>query len=351
MLEVQCELFPDAHLYTLVHNPGTLSPQIARMDIRTTFLDRLPFKTDRYRNYLPLMPRAIESLDFTPYDLLISTSHAVAKGAIPAHGALHICYCNTPMRYIWDQYDEYFGKGRAGFLSRTAMKLVAPSLRKWDVRTSNRVHHFLANSANVAERIGRIYGREAEVLHAPVNTQMFGLSRRDDGYFLMVTALVPYKRVELAIKACTALGLELRIAGKGPERERLAGMAGPTVKFLGWRSDEELAELYAGCRALIFPGEEDFGIVPLEAMASGKPVIAYGKGGALETVVGSGRHRTGLFFNEPTVDSLVDALKRFHSLRFDPKVLRRRAEEFSRERFKERLGSRIVKLYGVHRGR
>ncbi|MEX2088527.1 MAG: glycosyltransferase, partial [Bacteroidota bacterium] len=288
VLEVLCELHPGADLFTLLHNPGTVSPAIERMSIRTSFVNSLPFKENGYRRYLPLFPRAIESFDFSPYDLILSTSHCVAKGAVPRAGALHICYCHTPMRYVWEMYDDYFGKGRAGVLTRAAMKFFAPRLRQWDVRSSDRVHFYVANSQNVARRIHRHYGRAADVIHPPVDTSLFRSSERDEGYYLIVSALVPYKRVDLAVRVFNILGERLLVVGKGPELETLKAMASKRIEFLGWQPDSELAGLYAGCRALVFPGVEDFGIVPLEAMASGKPVIAFGRGGALETVVAEG---------------------------------------------------------------
>jgi glycosyltransferase involved in cell wall biosynthesis len=285
ILEVLCELFPDATVFALLHNKGAMSPVIERMKIKTSFIQHLPMKSTKYRHYLPLMPLAIGSLDFSGYDLIISTSAAVAKGAIPRDGAKHICYCNSPMRYVWDQYEEYFGKGRAGFITRSVMALVAPYLRRWDVRTCNRVHYFIANSHNVAERISRLYHRTSDVIYPPVNTDQFTVSEKDDGYYLIVSALVPYKRVDLAIEAFNKCGEKLLVVGSGPEREKLEKIANKNIEFLGWQSGESLAKFYAGCRALIFPGVEDFGIVPLEAMASGKPVVAFGEGGALETVV------------------------------------------------------------------
>ncbi len=341
VLEVLCELYPDAPIFTLVHNEGSVSPVIERHPIRTSFLQRLPAKRTHYRSYLPLMPMAAESLDLSGFDLILSTSHAVVKGVRPDPGALHLCYCHTPMRYVWDQYDEYFGPGRAGPATRTAMALVAPYLRRWDIRTAARVDHFIANSRNVADRIARIYRRSADVLHAPVDCSRFRVETHDDGYDLIVSALVPYKRIELAIEAYRGRSDRLLIVGSGPERVRLEQSAPRNVEFLGWRSDEDLARLYQGCRALIFPGEEDFGIVPLEAMACGKPVVAFARGGALETVVDEGEGRTGVFFREQTVEALLGALERVRAVRFDPSAIRRHAEEFDRSRFTKRFADLI----------
>jgi glycosyltransferase involved in cell wall biosynthesis len=338
VLEVLCELFPNATLFTLLHNRGAMSPTVERMKIQTSFIDRLPFKAQHYRNYLPLMPIAIESMDLSGFDLILSTSHAVAKGAIPRNGATHICYCFTPMRYVWDQYDEYFGKGKAGLATRLAMKLVAPYLRTWDVNSCSRVHHFIADSHHVAERIRRYYARSADVLHAPVNVQQFRVSNANDGYYLIVSALVPYKKVDLAIQTFNQLGEKLVIVGTGPEEAKLRSLSNQNIEFAGWASDGQLPTYYAQCRALIFPGEEDFGIVPLEAMASGKPVIAFAKGGALETVVDG---ETGIFFSEQTPEALLAAIRKSQSVSFSPEVIRMHAEKFDRKAFKEKLKKSI----------
>lgn len=348
VLEVLCELYPEATLCTLLHNRGAMSRIIENMNIQTSFVQNLPFKEERYRQYLPLFPRAIESFDFSGYDLIISTSHCVAKGAKPVGNALHICYCHTPMRYVWDQYPEYFAKGRAGVVTRTAMALVAPGLRNWDVRTSSRVHFFIANSDNVAKRIERYYARAADVIHAPVDTSRFKILAKPLNYYLMVTALVPYKRVDLAIEAFNQLGQRLVIIGSGPDEERLKRMAAGNVELLGWESDDVLAKFYSNCRALIFPGVEDFGIVPLEAMASGRPVIAYAAGGALETVVGKGDQPTGVFFHEQTAASLKNAIKEFESREFDPQAIRRHAEKFDRKRFKQKIHGYIQEKIAFH---
>jgi len=337
VLEVLCELYPDATLFTLLHNVGAMSPTIERMKIQTSFVDKLPFKSKKYRNYLPIFPRAIESFDFSEYDFIFSTSHCVAKGARPSPTALHLCYCHTPMRYVWDMYDQYFGKGRAGLPTRLAMSYFAPRLRRWDVSTSSRVHHYIANSHHVARRIENTYRRSADVIHAPVDTSLFQLSRRDEGYYLIVSALVPYKRVDLAIAAFNSLGERLIVVGTGPERETLKRQSGASIEFLSWQSDDQLADLYGGCRALIFPGVEDFGIVPLEAMACGKPVIAYREGGALETVLDRDENPTGVFFSQQTPESLIDAVHRLQSLSLNPPAIRRHAETFDRRFFKQRI--------------
>jgi len=339
-LEVFCELYPQADLYTLLHVPGTVSPVIERRRIVTSFVQRLPGAARRYRYYLPLFPSAVERFDLRGYDLVLSSSHCVAKGVL-APGGPHVCYCFTPMRYVWDMYEEYFGRS-AGVLTRGLMPPVAAALRRWDRRTSRRVDHFVAISRLVADRIRRFYGRPAEVIHPPVDVQRFRLAEDDpEDFYLVVSALAPYKRVDLAVAAATRLGRRLLVVGTGPEEAKLRAQAGRTVEFLGWRNDDEVADLYRRCRALLFPGLEDFGIVPLEAMAAGRPVIAFGAGGALETVVpvDGDEPPTGLFFREQTVDALIEAVRRFEreADRFDPKALRARAELFDRPRFKERI--------------
>ncbi len=346
VLEVLCELFPQATLHTLIHNEGSVSPLIEGMKIRTSFLQRAPLKRDHYRNYLPLFPRAIESFDFSGYDLIVSSSHAVAKGAKPDDRALHICYCHTPMRYVWELYNEYFGPGRAGPLTRFAMKRFAPGLRAWDVNTSDRVHHFIANSENVAGRIRQTYGRNADVIHAPVDTAQFPLSPGQGEYYLIVSALVPYKRIDLAIGLFNRLKKRLVIVGKGPESARLQAIAGPTIEFLGWQSPQELVALYAGCRALVFPGVEDFGIVPLEAMSSGKPVIAYAAGGALETVVDG---ETGVLFSRQTAEDLENALRAAEKTEFDPAGIRAHAMKFDRVIFRQKISAYISSKRQLHR--
>jgi len=344
-LEVFCELFPDADLYTLVHAPGSVSAAIERRRIVTSFVQRLPAGARRYRFYLPLFPAAVAGFDLAAYDLVISSSHCVVKGVHARRDALHLCYCFTPMRYVWDLYGDYFG-ARAPAPVRFVMPPLAALLRRWDRRSSARVDRFVAISRHVAARIERCYGRRSDVIYPPVEVSRFRLREGPGEFYLVVSALTPYKRVDVAVEAANRLGARLVIVGSGPEEARLRALAGPTVELLGWRSDPEVAELYARCRALLFPPVEDFGIAPLEAMAAGRPVIAFGRGGALETIVpldGGDEPPTGLFFDAQTPEALAAAVRRFeaNAHRFEPKTLRARAEGFDRPIFKERIARYI----------
>ena len=348
VLESFCRLCPQAPLYTLLHNPGSVSPLIEDRPIVTSFLQRLPWVASRYRHYLPLFPRAVESLRLPACDLVLSSSHCVAKGVVAPHGALHVCYVHTPMRYVWDLYEQYFGPGRGG-LARHVMPFLRGYLQNWDQRTSSRVHHFLANSRHVARRIERHYRRQSTVIHPPVESTRFAPASSVEDYYLVVSALVPYKRVDLAVLACSRLGRRLKVVGTGPELKALRDLAGPTVEFLGWQPDAALPELYARARALIFPGEEDFGITPLESMASGRPVLALARGGALETVVapgdGQGRPATGLFFAEQSAPALAAALEGLEDGlgAFDPQALAAHAAGFDTQVFEERVAAFLTK--------
>ena len=351
-LEVFCELFPDADLFTLLHVPASVSPVIERRRIVTSFIQRLPGVARGYRRYLPLFPFAISRFDLRGYDLVLSSSHAVAKSVRVPAGTLHVCYCFTPMRYVWDLYDDYFGRS-ASIATRLVMPFLAAWLRRWDRRTAARVDHFVAISHFVADRIERAYGRTADVIYPPVEVSRFRIDETPGDYYLVVSALAPYKRVDVAILAANRLERRLLVVGTGTEERRLRPLAGPLVEFLGGCSDLEIADLYAGCRALLFPTMEDFGITPLEAMASGRPVIALGQGGALETVVppGGSEPPTGIFFGRQTVEELMLAIRDFerHPGRFEPKALRRRAETFDRPVFKERVKAYLDGRLAAHR--
>jgi glycosyltransferase involved in cell wall biosynthesis len=343
VLEQLCLLYPDADLFTLVHVPGSAGPVIEARRITTSFLQRLPLSRTRYRHYLPLFPLAIESLDLRGYELVISTSHAVAKGCRPAPGALHVAYVHTPMRYVWDQFEAYFGPGRAGLFTRAAAHAVAPFLRRWDVASTARAQGLVANSRFVAERCLRLWGRAADaVVYPPVDVERFqpcAAGAREE-YALIVSALVPYKRVDLAVRAFSRLGRRLLIAGDGPELERLRALAGPSVQLLGAVAGDALPELYARAAFFILPGEEDFGIAPVEAQAAGRPVLALGRGGALETVLPG---RTGAFFSELNEDSFISALPEIERLarEQDPLVMRENALRFAAPRFGPELSAAV----------
>ncbi|HEX6542242.1 MAG TPA: glycosyltransferase [Ktedonobacterales bacterium] len=326
-------LFPDAPIYTTIYDPPRMDPAFRAMDIRTSFMQRLPFVKRHHQPFLPLYPFAIEHMDLREYDLVISDSSAFAKGVVTRSDALHICYCHTPMRWAWN-FEDYVERERIGRFPRAALAPLIVWLRQWDYTTAARVDEFIANSANVAARIARYYRREATILPPPVETSRYTVASTRGQYFLVVSRLIPYKRIDLAVKAFTMLGLPLRIIGTGRDEAALRRLAGPSVQFLGWLPDEEVRAQMAGCRALIFPGEEDFGLVPVEAQACGRPVIAYGAGGALASMV---EGATGLFFHEQTPEALAAAVLRFRDEQFDARVIRQHAEAFDTTRFLERF--------------
>lgn len=328
-------MFPDAPVYTTVCDRDAIPAAMRGWDIRTSFLQRVPFAKRRHQPFLPLMPMAFEQFDMSEYDLVITTSSACAKGVITRPGALNVCYCYTPCRYIWDLYHEY----TRGMRARALFAPVAHWLRVWDRLSADRVDHFIGISHEVGSRIRRHYRRDAEVVYPPVDVDRIrpnGLPPED--FYLVVARLVPYKRVDLAVQAASRLGRRLVVVGDGSERRRLEALAGPTVEFLGRRGDDEVAELLARCRAFLFPGWEDFGIAPVEAQAAGRPVIAYGRGGAAETVVDGA---TGVLFEEQTVDSLAEAMLRADGIAFDPATCRRNAERFGSDVFRAQLGAAI----------
>lgn len=337
-LEVFCEIFPDADLFTLVHLPGTTSPLIERRTVKRSAIQWLPFAGKLYRQYLPLFPIAVEQFDLDPYDLVISTSHCAAKSVVVTGRAKHLCYCLTPMRYAWDQFDAYFGPERVGKFGSTMLRPILASLARWDRATAGRVHRYLAISQYVARRIALYYNRESTLVYPPVDTEFYTPDPAGSApeasstkpKFLVVSALVPYKRVDLAMMAARHAGVGLTVVGNGPERANLERLAGDGIELVGWLSNEEIREHYRSSIAAILPGEEDFGIVPVEAQACGRPVVALGRGGALDTVIDG---ETGVLFADTTVESLGAALTRAASIPWDAARIRRHAEQFSRARF------------------
>ena len=344
VLEICAELLPEAPIYTLFHFPGSLDPSLEERDIRTSYLQYPARWSPNYRYLLPLYPRAIESLDLTSYDLVVSTSHCVAKGAIRNPGARHICYCHTPMRYVWDQQREYF-PNRRGLLAMIRDRLL-DRLRRWDVATASRVDQYVANSTFVADRIRRNYNRDALVVHPPVDVDFFTPGQRateevgPDDYALVVSALAPYKRVDIAIEACARAGLRLRIVGTGPERERLGALGHSGVEFLGWQEPDRLRDLYRNAACLLQPGIEDFGIAPVEALAAGCPVVARGRGGVLD-IVEPERHGV-LYEGESQAEALAAAIDKCRKLRFNFMDLRERAHQFSAQRFRDQMSKLLL---------
>jgi glycosyltransferase involved in cell wall biosynthesis len=336
VLEAAHALYPTAPIFTSLFRPGFLPAFYQTWDVRASFLDHFP--TNNARLLLPLFPAAFESFDLRGYACVVSITSAFAHGVRVANGARHICYCLTPARFLWN-YADYVEREQIGKLPRALLPLVIARLRAWDRRAVERVTTFIAISETVRARIAQHYQRDAIIIHPPVEVERFTVSRERDDYFLIVSRLVPYKRIDLAVQAFGELGLPLVIAGDGRDRARLEALAKSNVRFLGRVSDDAARDLMARCRAFIFPGEEDFGITPLEANACGKPVIAFAGGGALETTLAG---VTGELFREPTAQSLAEVVRAFDARQYDPNVIRAHAEKFGVNVFKEKLHSLIV---------
>ena len=337
VLEAMAELFPRAELFTLLYVPGKIAPTLTTLKRHTSLIQKMPGAERRYRSLLPLMPRLIERFDLTGFDLILSSSHCVAKGIIKPPGSVHVSYVHAPMRYMWDRFDDYFSPGKASLPVRAAALMVRKRLQNWDrsVSGQDRVDMMIANSRFIADQIRIAYHRDAHVVYPFADLKRFEIPRKAGRNYLMVGAFAPYKRVDLAISAFNKMKLPLLIVGSGQDEEKLKKKAGPTIDFLGALSNATIADLYSKCRALVFPGLEDFGITPLEAMAAGAPVIAYGAGGALETVT----EKTGVFFKEQTEESLTEAVMRVESgqASFSEQDCRARAAEFSKQRFQREL--------------
>lgn len=342
VLDALCEVFPAADLFTLVQVPGSTSTRIERRRVVRSPIQWLPAAATRYREYLPLFPFAIEQFDLDPYDLVVSTSHCAAKSVVVPGRARHLCYCLTPMRYAWDQFDAYFGPDRVGPRRSALLRPILAALARWDRATAGRVHRYVAISQYVARRIGLYYNRQSAIVFPPVDTEFYTPdSAPVRPRFLVVSALVPYKRVDLAMTAARRAGVALTVVGDGPERATLEGLAGDGVELVGRKTDEEIRELYRTSLATILPGEEDFGIVPVEAQACGRPVVALGRGGALDTVVPG---VTGILVPDLAVDSLAAGLRAAASASWDSAAIRQHAEGFSRANFKSGIAAAAEEL-------
>jgi glycosyltransferase involved in cell wall biosynthesis len=348
VLEAFLEIFPDAPIYTLLYDKKIVDKFFPTKKIKTSFLQKIPFIKKHHRIFPPLMPLAVEKLDLSDYDLILSDSAAFGKGIITRPNALHICYCHTPIRYAWDDSHKYIKEFSMLKLAKIFVPIFMNYLRLWDREAAYRVDKFICNSGFVAQRIKKYYKQDSEVIYPPVDVKSFGIKKEKDGVypaksgvnFLMVGRLLPYKRFDIAIEAFNKLELPLKIIGGGPEIKKLKKMANWNIEFLGEISNKDLKKHYQECKALIFPQEEDFGIVALEAMACGRPIIAYRGGGALESVL---EGKTGIFFDEQTVGSLVDAVKSFDASKFDSNVIYQHALKFDKENFKKKIKEFIDK--------
>jgi glycosyltransferase involved in cell wall biosynthesis len=331
--EAMHDSFPSAPMYTTVALPHGLPARLRTADVRTSALQRLPAIDRGFRHYFLLYPFAVEHFDLSEYDLIFSSSSGYAKGVRRRHNAIHVCYCHTPMRWVW-RYEDYVAREGFSLGARLLLPLALFGLRKWDLRASQQPNYYIANSRLVAQRIKKIYGREAFVIPPPIDVNRFHISDEIDDYYLVLSRLMAYKRIDLAIEACKRMNRRLIIIGDGPDRARLERLADDRIEFLGRQSDAVVNYYAARCRALMFPGEEDFGMAPLEANAAGRPVIAFRAGGALETVE---EGSTGVFFDQPTGMSLATAIEQFESLPWNPYLLRRHAEKFDRTVFSFRV--------------
>lgn len=335
VVEMMHEMYPDAPIYTSVYLPNRMPDCFKKMDIHTSFMQKLPGLAKHYKKYFLLYPLAFHSFDLSEYDLILSSSSSYAKGIKRQKKSLHICYCHTPARFIW-RYDIYMQQEKVPYIVKKAIKFASKLfLKKWDLHSNLQVDHFIANSDYIKTRINSTYSRFSTVIYPPVSIEQCSLSNKIDNYYFIVSRLNAYKKIDIAVEAFNQLNLPLIIAGNGPHKKQLESMAKNNVRFIGRISDEDLLKHYQNCKAFIFPGEEDFGITPVEAQACGRPVIAYGKGGALETVIDG---ETGIFFKEQTAESLIAALKRFDTIKntFDPQKIRKNAERFSSDIFKEK---------------
>jgi glycosyltransferase involved in cell wall biosynthesis len=355
VVESLAEIFPQADLFALVAEPERLPASLSNHTLHTSFLQKIPWARKFHRHFLLLHPMALEQFNLSKYDLVISSESGPAKGILTQAKTCHVCYCHSPMRYLWDMQEQY--KAAMNPIVRAVYTVASSWLRVWDLATASRVDYFVANSNFVASRIRKIYRRESHVIYPPVDVGSAKPQYEPGEFYLCVGRLVDYKRTELAVEVCSRLGRRLKVVGQGPQLQKLKNIAGPTVEFVGFQSDNELRDSYAHCRALLFPGEEDFGIVPVEAQSFGRPVIAYGSGGSLETVRGnwSGKdfmgNETGIFFAEQTVSSLEKAILHFESLErnFSPQAISAHASQFQTSRFQAEMLNFLAACYAEHR--
>jgi glycosyltransferase involved in cell wall biosynthesis len=350
VVEAMHVLWQDAPIYTSVYDKKNTFASFANMDVRTTFMQKMPFAANAKFNklFLPIYPMAFESMDMRGFDVVLSHGTRFAHGVITAPETCHLYYCHTPTRFAW-RYHEYVAEGNFPRWQQQVLPPIVHRLRMWDYLAVQRVDYLFANSYNIARRIQKFYGRKSDVLYPPVETNRFHVTAHpSEDYFLVVSRLLPYKRVDLAVEACTQLGARLKVVGVGPDLDRLKSLAGPTVEFLGRAPDGQVEELFANCRAFFFPGEEDFGIAPVEAMSAGRPVIALRAGGAMETVI---EGRTGLFFDVPTVEAVKDAMRRLEHMTVDPARIRQHAESFDTKVFHARLQMLVETRMAEYRSR
>jgi glycosyltransferase involved in cell wall biosynthesis len=326
-------MLPDPSLFATVAFRKCMPAGISNVPIQTSWMQKLPGIEKYYRLYFLLYPFAVNDLDLSSYELVLSSSSGYAKGVTTSRDAVHVCYCHTPMRWAWN-FDSYSERESFGFSQRTLLPMLISGLQRWDRDASRQPDHFVANSKVVAERIRRIYGRSAEVIHPPIDVDRFRFSEERGDYYVVLSRLVSYKRIDLAVRACSEFKKKLIVLGDGPDRKSLEAVAGPTVQFLGRVSDADAERIVARCKALLFPGEEDFGMVPLEVAAAGRPTIAFRAGGALETII---ENCTGLFFDQQTPESLGDAMERFELHQWSPDVLRNHSEQFGVDVFRDRF--------------
>lgn len=344
VLDALLEIFPKAPIYTLVYDQEKTQHKYDKFDVRPSFIQKLPFAIKKYKWYLTLMPAAVEAFDLSEFDLIISSSSALIKGVKTRKDQLHICYCHTPTRYLWGETDDYLKTAPVPSILKPLVKFVFRYLRKWDLKASKRPDFYIANAQNIKNKIKKYYNIDSTVIYPPVESDKFNIGQSIGDYFLITSRIEPYKKVDMVVEAFNQLGLKLKVVGSGTKKDEIQKMAKENIQFTGRLSDDDLAKAYESCLGYIFPQEEDFGIVPIEAMSAGRPVIAYKKGGALETIIPG---KTGEFFYPQTVEALVEVVKKFDAKKYDSNAIRAHALKFSKEVFKTKILEYIKYKYEV----